>query len=328
MDAIFAEYRDKDKNFIKDFQQTGFSARVWELSLFAFLRDCDLDLDESYRYPDYVVTRPHEFALEAVTSQPTQGVVADPKPSALSLVPEDVEAGQKELVFRVGDAIQKKINKRTATGQAYWELDHVAGKPFVIAVEAFHSASSLFHAVTFVSQYLYGQQAVGTRGTDGRLAVSAKPITEHVWGKKSKPSGLFNSPDAENVSAILFSNGATVAQFNRIGIQEGFGLDDEIVVLRQGTCMDYDPDASEPVTFAYIVGDPNSPYEDFKQVMNVMYNPNAKIPLPEGAFPGVAEHHFEADGRVSVTCQGFHPFASVTQIFTGRKAAKIRAQLT
>ena len=324
MDAVFSQYRDKDKNFIRDFQTTGFSARVLELSLFAFLQESELELDEAYSYPDYLITGPHEVALEAATSQPAQNANSDPGESGLAVIPKDLDAGQRELVFQVGKAIRRKLIHRTAEGLAYWELPHVEGKPFVIAVEAFHNPSSLFHSVTFVSQYLYGQQAVASRGADGKLSVTSVPIEEHEWGGKAIPSGLFNAPESEHLSAVLFSNGATVAQFNRIALQEGMGANDQLVISRRGTCMDYDPDASEPMQFAYRVGDPQSPYEDFGQVMNVLHNPNAKVPLPSGSFPGVAEHRLEEDGRLSVACSGFHPFASVTEIYTGPGAAKMR----
>ncbi len=41
MDRIFTEYVDKDDSFVREFQTQGFSARVWELSIFGYLGEQD-----------------------------------------------------------------------------------------------------------------------------------------------------------------------------------------------------------------------------------------------------------------------------------------------
>lgn len=326
MDAIYSQYRDKDKSFVREFQTKGFSARVWELSLFAYLQESEIDLDDSFVYPDYVIKAPHPVTLEAATSQPAEGANEAPAAEDLRLIPDDLEKGQRELVFQVAKALRRKLLHRNAAGLAYWEHPHTVGKPFVIAIEAFHNSSSLIHSNTFVSEYLYGQRAVGRHDESGNLIVTADAIDSHEWNDKSIPSGLFGSPEAANLSAVLFSNGSTIAQFNRIAAQEGLGSPEELVIVRRGTCFDYDPNASKPAIFEYVVGQDGAPYESFGQVLNVLHNPNAKVPLPEGAFPDVAEHRLEG-GRLSTSCAGFHPFASITEIYTGLSAAKMRREL-
>jgi hypothetical protein len=45
------------------------------------------------------------------------------------------------------------------------------------------------------------------------------------WGEKQNiPAGFFRQPDAENVSAVLASNQATLTKFNRMGKIAGFGI--------------------------------------------------------------------------------------------------------
>ncbi len=41
MERVFAEYPGPRQEFVKDFQGRGFSARIWELALFAWLRERD-----------------------------------------------------------------------------------------------------------------------------------------------------------------------------------------------------------------------------------------------------------------------------------------------
>jgi hypothetical protein len=42
-------------------------------------------------------------------------------------------------------------------------------------------------------------------------------------GQKVIPSGFFDLPGPENVSAVLFSNSGTISKFNRMGVVAGFG---------------------------------------------------------------------------------------------------------
>jgi transposase InsO family protein len=44
-------------------------------------------------------------------------------------------------------------------------------------------------------------------------------VTTHHWGTKEIPSGFFDLPDAEHVSAVLFNSSGTIAKFNRINCQ-------------------------------------------------------------------------------------------------------------
>jgi hypothetical protein len=144
MDEIFAEFRDVDHSFVQQFQTGGFSPRVFELALFAYLKEQGYDLDRSSPAPDFVIRGDVPVAIEVTTSNPSQD--ADEGDAALSTstrlgVPDDLPASQREFVFQVGKALRRKLLKRNAAGLAYWEQPHVAGVPFVIALEPFHAAA-------------------------------------------------------------------------------------------------------------------------------------------------------------------------------------------
>lgn len=318
MELIFANYVDEDKNFIKDFQSIGFSSRVWELSLFAYFSEADLTLLPTRGVVDYVVSDGKTVvAVEAVTSQPTGQVDRTVKaPSFNDVVPEDLSSARDEFVHQFGKALRKKWQKTNAAGQRYWELDSVKGKPFVIAVESFHSGSSLFHSFGVAAEYLFGQSAVAQVGDDGQLSVSSETIDEHLWNGKSIPSGIFDDPEWADVSAVVFANGASVPQFNRIGKQEGLG-DPMTRVWRRGSCANHDPNSATPRFFSYEVGTRQAPEEDFAQAIHVMHNPNARRPLASGFFPRASEHRrLQENGQILTTLHAeFVPFSSLTYVF-------------
>lgn len=316
MQLIFANYVDEDKNFVKDFQSIGFSSRLWELSLFAYLSEANLDLRPTKGAVDFIASDGDSVvAIEAVTSQPPGQVVRTAKePKFSDVVPDDLDAARAEYVHQLGKALRKKWQKTDAAGKRYWELDSVKGLPFVIAVEAFYSGSSLVHGFGVAAEYLYGQTAVPAF-KDGRLSISPKRIGAHLWNGKSIPSGIFDDPEWADVSAVIFANGASAPQFNRIGIQEGLG-DASTIVWRWGTCANHDPNSAKPKFFSYRVGDEGAPEEDFAQAIHVMHNPNAKRPLPPGFFPGASEHsRLQKSGQILSTLRAeFIPFSSLTFI--------------
>lgn len=315
LNETFALSGDQDGNFIKDFQGPGFSARIWELSLFAYLKEAGLPLAPKRGTPDYLVDGPVPFAVEATTTQPEQGS-GSPLPShpGLPQVPDDLALAQDQFVLQLGKALRRKLLKRFACGSAYWELPHTQGLPFVVAVEAFHAESSLFHSVSFAAEYLYGTHASGEHDDDGHLTVTNSPIASHTFEGKTIPSGLFALPEAQHLSAVLFSNGGTAAQFNRIGAQRGYA-DEETRIVRLGTCADPDPNAVLPGLFGYVVGD-GTHEETFAETMHLLHNPHAAVPLPNGALPKVAE--WTADGALlTTTHHGFSPFAGLTRVYHG-----------
>lgn len=314
LDETFALFGDQDGNFVKDFQGPGFSARIWELSLFAYLQEGGVPLAPSPGTPDYLVDGPAPFAVEATTTQPGQGQ-GSPLPSHAGLpqVPDDLELAQNQFVLQLGKALRNKLLKRFADGSAYWELPHTQGLPFVVAVEAFHAESSLFHSVSFAAEYLYGTHTTGEHD-DGNLTVTNSPIASHTFDGKTIPSSLFLLPEAEHLSGVLFSNGGTAAQFNRIGAQRGYA-DKETRIVRMGTCADPDPNAVLPRLFGYVVGD-GTHQETFAEAMHVLHNPHAAVPLPIGALPQAAEWTVEG-GLLATTHHGFSPFAGLTSVYHG-----------
>lgn len=289
LDLVFSEYSDKDGNFIRDFQTTGFSARVWELSLFAYFYEEGLSLEDGHQTPDYLL---EGVAVEAVTNQPAvQLLPPDPVASDAALKAHatmNASGAIPEFRRQLTKAIRAKVDKRfRPDGEPYWELPQVRDRAFVIAVQSFYGDTS--HMFT------------------------SGIATELLLGDTETP-GLFDDQELEHVAAILFSNGGTVGQFNRIGTEMRFGLPD-VTLIRSGFCLDHRPDATEPVAFGYVVGSKGSPREPFSQPLTLIHNPRAIQPLDPGALP-VPTEIFRTDHGIvpAVRAGAFIPFVGKTVI--------------
>ena len=148
---------------------------------------------------------------------------------------------------------------------------------------------------------------------NGQLLVKASPNLEHVFGTKKIPSGFFDLPDSENVSAVLFSNAGTIAKFDRMGVAAGFAPTRH-QYLRFGFRYDPNPNATEPIFFQENVSDPS--YKEFwSDELQLFHNPNAKHPVPIEWFGDLTQHWFEDGKQFSVTPDG-HVLGSLTGIFS------------
>jgi hypothetical protein len=318
--AVFANFHDVDRSFVREFQTGGFSARVFELALFAYLEESGLELDRTQPAPDFVVQGAMPVAIEVTTTNPVQGTSLDPGPP-YPLLPDDLDLADQEFVFQLGKALRRKLEHRDARGAAYWEKPHTTGVPFVIAVGAFHGPHAQVHPDGLLAVYLYGSRNVAYHAEDGRLTVTPQAVEQHRWGSRTLMSGLFRQPEAANLAGVLFSNAHTVAKFNRVGAERGLAAPDT-ALMRFGTCYSFAPHASKPDFFAYVVGDrPGDERETFEESLHLFVNPWAAVPLSPGAFPGVTRYELSENGVLEATFPvSFRPFVSKTVVFEQRGA--------
>ncbi len=316
MRLVFAELDDVDGNFVREFQTGGFSARVFELALFAYLHEYGLELDRSHAAPDFVVRGDRSVAIEVTTTNPRQDAVPTPL-AKYSPVPADLAAADRAFVHQIGKALRKKMQHRNAAGQAYWQQPHVAGIPFVIAVGAFHNDHAHWHPMSLVAEYLYGQQSVLEQVPGGPARVLIEPIEDHESLGRRIPSALFKQQGSEDLAGVLFSNGHTTGKFNRIGIEHGYGATG-VTVFRLGTCFDPDPASVLPREFGYeVLAKPREAgaRENFAEGLHLFLNPWATTPLEPDMLPGITVWTV-LDG-VATTCvlpAGLHPYISTNQI--------------
>ena len=177
----------------------------------------------------------------------------------------------------------------------------------------------MVNTTTSLPLYLYGYDYDHDKDPrTGRLRIWPQKVKEHRWRNKRIASGFFDLPDAENVSAVLFSNSGTISKFQRMGVVAGFGSK-RIRVFRQGTVYDPDPDASVPRTFQVEVTAAGYS-ESWADGLSVFHNPNARVPISDGMLPGTAHHRLLPDGQSSDMLPEWHVIGSRTLI--GEPAAQ------
>ena len=320
---IFADFVDIDHSFVREFQTSGFDARLFELALFAYLREQQQGLDRSHGSPDFLLSGPTPVAIEVTTTNPVQGLPTPPAEQTLA----DLQTGGEAFVHQIGKALRRKLLHQVQGGR-YWELSHLQQVPFVVAVGAFHTTLAQVYPMGLVAQYLYGTRDVAEHQDDGTLTLIHQAIAEHVVDTKPIPSGLFRQPEAAHLSGVLFSNNHTVWMFNRIGAERGLAAPDTLMI-RTGFCINPHPNASRPVKFTYIIDSdirPEMP-ERFNDGLHLFINPWARVPLDPTALPEVTVHRLRQDGAVeSAGPPGLHPIQSRTGTLMGDEARAFRAR--
>jgi hypothetical protein len=296
-------FTDPDGNFIEQFQTTGFDSRVWELYLFVTLREEGCRLDRSKNAPDFVCNHfGLEFSVEAVTMNPSQAGL-DPEP------PEDPAQlryyNENFTPIRFGSALLTKLRKE------YWKLPHVTGKPLVLAIQDFHQPRSMTWSHSGLPTYLYGYRYEPTRDERGNLVIKPVKVDRHVWGTRTLRSGFFSEPGAEHISAVMFSNSATVSKFNRIGKLARFG-EPRVRLIRTGEAVNLNPNADRGVPFRHEVDEQYQ--EEWSEGLAVFHNPRALVPLPLDHFPNLVHHRMQGNLVETVSNRPFHPLWSFTEI--------------
>jgi hypothetical protein len=304
-----------DPHFVQEFQINQFDQRLWELYLWAAFRELGFDVKQ-LESPDFICSAPGiAFTVEATTVAPSQtgplAVHPDPK------TPDEVKAFLADYMpIKFGSSLMSKLNKVDARGKHYWEREETAGKPFVLAIADFHkradqdSLGSMTFTHSALWPYLYGHR-VEWEMTDGELVVRPMKNQSHTFGPKNIPSGFFDQPGAENVSAVLFSNAGTIAKFDRMGVVAGFAAPNHRY-QRIGIRYNPDPNAVRGIPFSEDVSNP-SYIEGWSDELQIFHNPNAKIPLDHAWLSGLAQFYFSEDKQFSII-PDHHVWSSMTML--------------
>lgn len=298
---VFERMGDRDGNFVQQFQTDGFDARVWELYLYATFESLGFEIDLSHEQPDLLVNSPlGKWAIEATTAAQS---------STMTVLPEDLKERQhclqNEIPIRWGSPLYSKLRK------GYWTYDHLRDVPLVFALQSFTTVDSLEISDTPLVELLYGIRTTARRAPDGAPVYQHTPITEHR-GSKTIPSRFFAQPDAQNISAVLWSNAGTIGKFNRMAALQGLASDN-IHMLRCGFRYDPDPDALEPAWFVERVGDREEPWEEG---LVLLHNPYAVRPLTSDVLPQLVHHRLDGDVVIPIVPPG-HIFRSKTVTVVG-----------
>ncbi|KAF2518141.1 hypothetical protein E0W68_10405 [Flavobacterium salilacus subsp. salilacus] len=276
---------DKDGNFIKDFQSTGFDARLWEIYLFIFLYENLFELINDFNRPDFhVKKKEYDFFIKASLSSEKN----DDKYSE-QYIKKAVEKNdlviQKKLTdyysIRLGSVLFSKLNKK------YWELDWVKGKPIVLAITPSHNYIAKFLPDAKIMEYLYGVNIISKEIGGELIHIKNEVVEEHTHGEKTIPSNFFSHPNTENISAIIFSNNCDLHKFNRMGYEHKLS-EKNLIMIRSGYKYDDSKPNAKAKDFTYQVEKGKST-ENWNESLTIFHNPNAKIPLDKDLFHNVRQ---------------------------------------
>lgn len=292
-----------DNHFLNEFQLFQFDQRVWEIYLWCSLREQGFDvyLREAPDFECYSAVADLRFTVEATTVTPSQaGVLKEhPNPKGIKELEEFLYS---YMPMKFGSALTSKLKKVNKAGKHYWEHEFSKDKPFVIAIADFHKPSdhktgdvtSLVYSGSALYVYLYGKRVDWFVDKDGKLIITNSKIGGHKYKDKEIPSGFFDLPDSENISAVMFSNAGTLPKFDRMGVCAGFEPE-SIRYFRQGFRFNPDPNASHGIPFVEEVG--SEGYEEsWSDELQLYHNPNAKYPIDPDDFPKITHHNF-IDGK-------------------------------
>ncbi len=301
---IVYSYTDPDGNYIKDFQTTGFNARLWELYLYIYLYTAGFHLIRDCSVPDFHVSYyGEELFIEATTVNPSQSLQR-PDASPPKTHKDTLVLCEDYMPIKFGSPLFSKLNKN------YWEQEHVKGKPLIIAVHDFHSEGSMTWSRTALSNYLYGVKVRLGVDENGNPQPIYEKITKHVWEDKEIPSGFFDLEGAEYISAVLFSNAATIPKFNRMGKLAGLGSKN-IKMLRNGFLYDPNPNAFTPIQFSMDVDSPD--YEEsWSDSIIIYHNPKAVNPIDPSIFCDISQFWYDDQKGFTGILQPFDVLSSVT----------------
>jgi len=301
-------FNDQDGNFIKDFQSTGFDARLWEIYLYIFLLENRFKFIEDENRPDFhIKKKDYDFFVEASLS--TEKI--DEKYSE-EFIKESVEKNdlivQKEITdyysIRLGSVLFSKLNKK------YWELDWVKNKPLVFAITPSHNYMAKFLPDAKLMEYLYGKKIITKETEEGLVHVKTEIVKEHSNDEKVIPSYFFSHPNTENISAIIFSNNCDLHKFNRMAYEHSLS-EKELIIVRSGSKFDDSNPKAPAKDFTYHVEKGKS-IEDWNESLKIYHNPNAKIPLDRNIFHNVGQIWINDDGEFDGIAMKNYVFHSIT----------------
>lgn len=289
IEPLMRWYEDIDGNFVEQFQTNGFKQRLWEIYLFSIFTENDCIFETSHNAPDFLLQHikklsSFEFCVEATTVNPPQNSNETPQPD-LNDRKNNIELIRNYYPTRYSGPLTAKLAKK------YWEKEHVSGKPLILAICdcQFKNATSI--TCDALPIYLYGLEQIAH--DDG--STTQVQIQNHTWGTKVVPSGFFNLPDSENISAVIAPTCFDIDKFNRMGLLNGFNTHKYKLrrIYEIGNADTLEIDSIEKIL-------PSKKYsERWDEGLRVYHNPNALYPLPQNVLPE-ASHFIIKDGKLII----------------------------
>lgn len=290
---------DRDGKFVKEFQTT-FNSSFWELYLHAAFQELGYESDYSFSSPDFFLSHDLTYPLvaEAVIASHADGYCPEWQRSFEQLVNLPHEEIIHIATIRLANAVWSKFKKFKKN---YSKLPHVQGKPFVICAAPFEQPAFFTQNDNAIRKVLYGyDQPLWITDSNGdRIPVGNASINEILKDNGAEiPLGFFSSSIMPEVSAVIFSNTATITKIRAL-TKHG-----KVPIFFQA--IRYNEHGTTP----HQVSKPRSEFsESLLDGLHVCVNPFAKYPLDLSPFLNreIAIHSYDSgtDEYVSTAPDGF-----------------------
>ena len=302
LNQLYLALPNPDDNWASDCRTENFHTRLWEALLLASFREQGLLVTQDHPSPDFHVSnrKGGEAWVEAVTANPAERY--DHANAEEAPMPrERRERVLGDAAVRYAKTIKSKMDK------GYARMAHVEGRPFAIAIADFHAPGSMMWSREALVGYLYGLYPRELE-VDGKTVAVSEDV-EMLLADQRIPAGLFLAREGETLSAVIFSNAATLSKLSRVPMSFGSPTKNYRYV-RIGEFADFTPGALRGIPFAMDVNSDEyralwapCPYEPWTAEMEVFHNPNAKNPINPALFPE-ADHWLPIDGVMD--CKRFY----------------------
>jgi len=276
---------DRDGKFVQEFQTT-FESSLWELYLNAAVREWGFEIDRTHASPDFVVTEPVPFSLEATIARPPQSG-KPPINWDVSDIPREFGLFNSEATLRITNSLSAKLQRYR---EHYSQLPHVADRPFVIGLATYDRPLAHFAAARPILAALYGlyhDEAMTPPDADKVVSYKVEAVTKSQC--VDVPLGLFCDDSYEEASAVIHSSLVTWGKLR--------ALADDPEALTVFMTLHPQEGTLEPEVRRTRKADYS---EHLLDGLWVLHNPHAKHPLPHGllAHPRLTECWIEPDGEL------------------------------
>lgn len=264
--------RDGCEKFIKEFQ-TEFNSCFWELYIYQCLKKVGCKFDLSHAYPDFIVSLPQlgrSFTVECTVASNAQGTTPEYDMEAKLNDNTCLDEKVYNQTIRLANSLVAKYNKYV---KLYSKETWVQGVPYIIAIEPFEQPNSFVVGNEGIMAMLYGELLDRYSGcydtVDGIYKQNGSKVE----------LGYFMREKYNDISAVLFSNVATIGKVDAIGGDPEL-IFHHIRINKNGTERITRTSVRNPI---YDLQKENDEYSFYRETitdgLTLYLNPYAKIPI-------------------------------------------------
>lgn len=284
MEELALWFKDPDGVFIRALQGNEFNSRLFELYLHAVFYELDFEIERSHSQPDFCLSKgASKLFIEATTVAESEN--SQPQRFNPEAFQDLQRHATEEMPFKFSRALLNKLKHRPEPERLhYWELKHVNGNPFIIALHDYSRPMSMVFSSLALQEYLYGLRV----HENGNI----EKLERHIFGERSIPSNFFAHDRHKHISAVMLATQATIPKFNRMGRLAGLRSPNSIAIIN-GLRTDHE---GIPRPFRSVV-ERRDYIELWHEGIYIFHNPRAVKPLDPDLFPHVI-HVFQNDNGI------------------------------